>query len=77
MKIRILGAACKKCKSLEANTRKAVEELGINAEVEKVTDMETIIGYGVMSIPALVVNDEVKSVGKVLNSKQIKEMLND
>ncbi len=76
MKIKILGAACKKCKSLEANARKAVEELGIEAEIEKVTDMQAIIGYGVMSIPALVINDDVKSVGKVLNVKQIKEMLN-
>jgi small redox-active disulfide protein 2 len=71
MKIQILGTGCPKCKTLEANARAAVSELGIDAEVEKVTDLESIIAMGVMMTPALAVDGIVKSVGRVLAKDQI------
>jgi len=71
MIIKILGTGCAKCKQLEANARKAVEMAGINASVEKVTDLNDIMEYGVMMTPALVVDEEVKSAGKLLSPEQI------
>lgn len=76
MTIKILGTGCAKCKKLEANTRKAVEQLGIDAVIEKVEDLEKIMAYGVMSTPALVVDEAVKSTGKLLSPKDIKVLLN-
>lgn len=75
MKIEILGTGCPKCKQLESNARKAVEELKINAEIVKVTDIERIISYGVMSTPALVIDGKVKSYGKVADVNEIKGWL--
>ncbi len=75
MKIKILGSGCPNCIRLEANTKKALEELKIKAEVEKVTDIAKIMGYGIMSTPALVVNEKVVSYGKVLSSEEIKKFL--
>ena len=75
MKIKVLGSGCPNCKVLEANTKKAVEELKIKAKIEKVTDIEKIMGYGIMSTPALVVNEKVVSYGKVLSSEEIKKFL--
>jgi small redox-active disulfide protein 2 len=75
MKVQILGAGCAKCRILEQHAREAVTELGSGAEVEKVTDMETIVGMGVMSTPALAVDGMVKSVGRVLTKDQIKAFL--
>ena len=72
MKIEILGTGCTKCKALEENAKKAVADAGIFAQVEKVEDIEKIMEYGVMSTPALVINGEVKSTGKLLNSEEIK-----
>lgn len=74
MKIEILGTGCTKCKALEENTKKAVADAGIFAQVEKVEDIEKIMAYGVMSTPALVINGEVKSTGKLLNSEEIKAL---
>ena len=62
MKIKILGSGCPNCKKLEKNTREAVNELGIEAEIEKVTEIQEIMSYGVMSTPALVVYGEIKSM---------------
>ncbi len=73
MIIKILGTGCAKCKKLEANARKAAE--GLNAEVQKVTDINEIMGYGVMMTPALVIDEKVVSAGKVLSSDKIKELL--
>ena len=67
MIIKILGTGCSKCKKLEANARKAVEELGIDVSIEKVTDFKDIMKYGVMQTPTLVVDENVKSVGKNLS----------
>jgi len=74
MKIEILGTGCTKCKSLEENTKKALAQAGIFAQVEKVEDIEKIMAYGVMSTPALVIDGEVKSTGKLLNSEEIKAL---
>ena len=75
MKIKILGSGCPNCKVLEANTKRALEELKIKADVEKVTDIARIMEYGVMSTPALVVNEKVVSYGRVLNPEEIKKIL--
>ncbi|RXJ80091.1 thioredoxin family protein [Arcobacter sp. F2176] len=72
MKIEILGTGCTKCKALEENAKKAVADAKIFAQVEKVEDIQKIMEYGVMSTPALVINGEVKSTGKLLNSEEIK-----
>ena len=73
MKIEVLGMGCPTCQVLYDNVRKAVEELGINAEVTKVEDLDKIINYGIMSTPALVVDGEVKFAGRVLAPSKIKE----
>jgi small redox-active disulfide protein 2 len=75
VKIEILGIGCPKCKMLTANVENAVKELGIQAEIVKVADINKITDYGVMMTPALVVNEEVKSSGKLLSVEQIKEIL--
>ena len=75
MKIEILGTGCAKCKTLYENTRKAVEESGVSAEVVKVEDMPTIMKYGVMSTPALVIDGKVKSSGKLVSVGEIMGML--
>lgn len=71
MKIQILGTGCPKCKQLEANARAAVASNGVAAEIEKVTDIDDIMAMGVMMTPALVIDGEVRSVGKVLTVDQI------
>jgi len=75
MKIKILGSGCPNCKVLEANTKKAVEDMKIKADIEKVTDIAKIMEYGVMSTPALVVNEKVVSYGRVLSPEEIKKFL--
>lgn len=75
MIIKILGSGCPNCVKLEANAKKAVEELGIEAVIEKITDMGLIIGYGVMSTPALVLDEQVMSYGVIPGVPEIKEML--
>jgi small redox-active disulfide protein 2 len=64
-KIQILGTGCMKCYKLEEASRKAAEELGIEFEMEKVSDLNRIMEFGVMMTPALVVDGEVKVVGRV------------
>lgn len=75
MVIKILGTGCANCKKLEENTRKAVEELGLDASVEKVTEIKDIMKYGVMKTPALVVDEKVKIMGRVPSSDEIKKYL--
>ena len=74
-KIQILGTGCTKCKKLAENAESAVKELGIDFEVEKVTDIKEIMSFGVMMTPALAVDGEVKVIGKVSSPNEIKEML--
>ena len=75
MKIEILGSGCAKCKTLENNVREAVKELAIEAELIKVDDFVEIAKFGVMMTPALVVDGEVKLVGKVPGKEEIKKIL--
>ncbi len=75
MNIKILGSGCASCKKLYANTKKAVAETGINAEVEYITDMQKIMEYGIMKMPALVVNEQVVTMGKVLKPAEIAKIL--
>jgi len=72
MNIKILGAGCSKCKLLEENAKKAVQLAGVDASIEKVTEIDKIMEYGVMMTPALVIDGDVKSVGRVLTVEQIK-----
>jgi len=71
MKVQVLGSGCAKCKLLEQNAREAVAELGLAAEIEKVMDIDAIMEMGVMMTPALAIDGEVKSVGKVLTKDQV------
>ena len=74
-KIQILGTGCPKCKLLTANAEQAVKELGLEAVVEKVDKIQDIIKFGVMITPALAVDGQVKSAGKVLRADDIKKFL--
>lgn len=75
MDIAILGTGCPKCKQLEENAKKAVDELHLKVSIRKVTDVGEIIGYGVISTPAIVIDGKVKSYGKVVDVEKIKEWL--
>lgn len=75
MIIKILGSGCQNCTMLADNTQEAVKEMGVDAEIIKVTDFKDIMKYGVMSTPALVIDETVVSFGKVLKAKEIKELI--
>jgi small redox-active disulfide protein 2 len=77
MVIQILGTGCPKCKALEANAFKAVEEGNIAATIEKVTDLDEIMNMGVMMTPALAIDGDVKSMGKVLNKNQVLALIKE
>ncbi len=72
MEIKILGPGCPKCKQTEEIVRKTVADIGVDANVEKVSDLMKIAGYGVFGTPAVVVDGEVKSVGKIPTKDEIK-----
>ncbi|MGN0600638.1 MAG: thioredoxin family protein [Oscillospiraceae bacterium] len=73
--IKVLGAGCKSCHEQYEYAKKAVEEMGLSIEVEYITDMEKVMSYGVMSMPALVVNEKVVSMGKVLKAADVEKLL--
>ena len=73
--IKVLGAGCKSCHEQYENAKAAVQALGLNVEVEYITDMEKVMEYGVMSMPAIVVNDQVVSMGKVLKAADAEKLL--
>lgn len=73
--IKVLGSGCKNCHALLENTREAVRALSLSVEVEYITDMEKVAAYGAMSMPALVVNEKVVSMGKVLKSDDVEKLL--
>ena len=73
--IKVLGAGCKSCHEQYENAKKAVAEMGIDIEVEYITDMEKVMTYGVMSMPAIVINDKVASMGKVLKTADVVKLL--
>ena len=73
--IKVLGAGCKSCHEQYENAEAAVKAMGLNLEVEYITDMEKVMGYGVMSMPAIVVNEKVVSMGKVLKAADVERLL--
>jgi small redox-active disulfide protein 2 len=75
MKISILGTGCAKCEKLHESARRALDELGLDAELEKISGIQEIMAFGVMMTPALAIDGEVKVVGKVPSVEEIKEML--
>ena len=74
-KIQILGTGCPKCKALTQNAEAAAKELGIEYQIEKVTEITEIMKFGVMMTPALAINGQVKVVGKVASPEDIKAMI--
>lgn len=73
--IKVLGAGCKSCHEQYGNVKEAVKNMGLSVEVEYITDMEKVMEYGVMSMPAIVVNDKVVSFGKVLKSADVEKLI--
>ena len=73
--IKVLGAGCKSCHDQYENVKKAVHDLGLNIEVEYITDMEKVMSYGVMNMPAIVINEKVVSSGKVLKEKDVIKLI--
>lgn len=73
--IKVLGAGCKSCHEQHENVKKAVADMNLDAQIEYITDMEKVMSYGVMSMPAIVVNEQVVSMGKVLKAAQVEELL--
>ena len=74
-RVKILGSGCEKCLALEAAAKEALSEMGVDTEVEHVTDFAEIAAYGVMTTPALVVDDKVLAYGKVLKKDEAKKLL--
>ncbi len=75
MKIKVLGSGCPKCKQVEANVKKALEETGKKAEIEKVTDISKIIEAGIMATPALDIGDKIVCSGRIPTKDEIKKWL--
>lgn len=75
MEIKVLGTGCAKCKQLEKTVRLAVDELGIDAEVEKVTELTDIMSYGIMATPGLVIDGEVRLAGRLPKLEELKSLL--
>ena len=75
MKIEILGTGCMKCAKVYENVKKAVADLGVDADIEKVEDMNKIINYGVMMTPALVIDGKIKASGRIPNIDEIKKWI--
>ena len=73
--VKVLGAGCKSCHEMYENAQAAVKALGLDVEVEYITDMEKVMTYGVMSMPAMVVNEKVVSMGKVLKVAEVEKLL--
>ena len=75
--VKVLGAGCKSCHEQYENAKAAVKAMGLNIEVEYITDMEKVMGYGMMSMPAIVVNEQVVSMGKVLKASDVEKLLRE
>ena len=73
--VQILGPGCPKCQMLHDRVQKVAAKLGIDCTIEKITDMSTIVNFGVLSTPALVIDGEVKVSGRVPSDSQIEELL--
>ena len=77
MKIQILGMGCSKCKMLSANVERAVQELGLRAEIEKVTEIQDIMKFQILMTPGLAIDGKVRSAGRVPSADEIKTMLQE
>ena len=75
MKIQILGTGCPKCKQLAELTEKVAKEIGLDFQLEKITDLEKIMEFGVMMTPALAIDNEVKIMGKIPSADELKKIL--
>jgi small redox-active disulfide protein 2 len=75
VKIQILGTGCPRCKALASNAEKAVKELGLNAEIEKLTGIQDILKFEILMTPGLVINGQLKAAGRVPSADEIKELL--
>ena len=75
MEIKVLGPGCPRCRQTEDIVQKAVAETGVDAQIEKVTDAMKIASYGVFGTPAVVIDGEVKSVGKIPDKEEVKKWL--
>lgn len=75
MRIQILGTGCSKCKQLTDHAQRAVDELDLDCQIEKVTEMDQILSFGIMMTPGFALDGEVQSSGKVLSVEKIKEIL--
>ena len=75
--VKVLGAGCKSCHELYENAQQAVKNMGLDLDVEYITDMEKVMAYGAMSMPALVVNEQVVSVGRVLKAADVEKLLHN
>jgi small redox-active disulfide protein 2 len=75
MVIKVLGTGCASCKTLESHTRRAVDELGIGADVVKVDDMGKILEYNIIRTPAIIIDEKVVTFGKVLSIPEIKDLI--
>ncbi|MGM9531231.1 thioredoxin family protein [Intestinibacter sp.] len=73
--IKVLGAGCKSCHEQYENVKSAIKAMGLAVEVEYITDMEKVMAYGVMSMPAIVVNEKIVSMGKVLKTADVEKLL--
>lgn len=73
--VQVLGPGCPKCEKLKKNAEQAVQQAGVEAMVEKISDINVITGFGVMMTPALVIDGEVKIVGKVASPEEIQKLL--
>ncbi|MGA8048017.1 MAG: thioredoxin family protein [Dermatophilaceae bacterium] len=76
MRIKVLGPGCRNCQKLEQNTQAALDQLGLQEQIEKVTDYGEIAGYGVMKTPALVIDDDVVLSGRVATPDEITALIN-
>lgn len=77
LNIKVLGAGCKSCHQQYENVKEAISTRGIDAEVEYITDMEKVMSYGVMSMPAVVVNEQVVSMGKMLKKAEFERLVEE
>ena len=75
MNIKVLGGGCRSCEALLDAVQEVVAKNNINADIEYITDMEKIMGYGIMSMPALMIDDKLISSGRVLKAKEIEKLI--
>jgi small redox-active disulfide protein 2 len=75
VKIQILGTGCSRCKTLASNAEKAVKELGLEAQVEKVTSIQDILEFQILMMPGLVIDGQVKAAGRIPSTDEIKQFL--